>query len=74
MKIDDLFENMHPVATVWKKRGDKIERGRISKFMVDLAPLKKLEVDREKGKEEAQPDGSSAGQSGVSSAKGEVGN
>ncbi len=50
MKLIDIFEDMRPVATVWKKRGNTIERGRVSKFFVDAKPLKKIEVER--GKEE----------------------
>jgi hypothetical protein len=73
MKVEDLFENMRPVATVWKKRGNKIERGRISKFMVDLKALKDIEVRRGKEDQEEEPVGErSALPSGVSTESSEV--
>ena len=53
MKLVDIFENMRPVATVWKKRGSRIERGRISRYAVDLTPLTNIEVCHEKEKESA---------------------
>jgi hypothetical protein len=52
MNVQDLFEDMRPVATVWKKRGNKIERGRISKFVVNLKALTDIEIDREEEKED----------------------
>jgi hypothetical protein len=52
MNVEELFEDMRPVATVWKKRGNKIERGRISKFVVNLKALTDIEIDR--GEEENQ--------------------
>lgn len=53
MKIEDIFEDMRPVATVWKKRGDRVERGCVSKFVSNLKPLTKIEVDRDKEKEKS---------------------
>ena len=58
MKIEDIFEDMRPVATVWKKRGDRVERGRVSRFVSNLKPLKKIEVDRDKEKEKSACSGS----------------
>lgn len=55
MKLEEIFEDMRPVATVWRKRGNKIERGRVSKFCVNLKPLSKIETDR--GTEETEPNG-----------------
>ena len=59
MKIEDIFENMRPVATVWKKRGDRIERGRISKFVPNLQALKKIEIEHgsQEGEKSARRDG-----------------
>lgn len=51
MTISDLFEDMRPVATVWKRRGDKIERGRMSRFVVNAKPLTKIGPKDEQEKE-----------------------
>lgn len=51
MKVEDLFEEMRPVATVWKKRGERIERGRISKFVSNLKSLSKVEMKNAKESE-----------------------
>jgi len=52
MKLDDLFEDMRPAATVWKKRGNKIERGKISRYVVNLNPLTQIGHDCEKAEDQ----------------------
>ena len=44
MKMIDIIEGMRPVASVWKRRGGNIERGRISRFDKKVNNLKKIET------------------------------
>jgi len=44
MRLTDIFEGTRPVATIWRKRGDRIERGRVTKFIPNLQPLTQIEV------------------------------
>jgi hypothetical protein len=59
MKMIDIIEGMRPVASVWKRRDNRIERGRISRFDVKMNQLRKIETchgEKKEGSEEAQCD------------------
>ena len=60
MRLTDIFEGTRPVATIWRKRGDRIERGRVTKFVPNPQPLHNIEVidngKKNKETEDEKPD------------------